>query len=186
MTMTDIEQKFFSENPDLLTAQRSVPDQMVHDDLIDAHFNTESVREFLKRTYENRFTEAKMTLAADDPKLAKDEVEKQAAAQAKMETKESREANLLQYRVAMKAEDEVQKSILKAMKEFNIPAYIFRGVNTYDDIGKFLEGFDMKMSMLKAFKSGDSKSTLECEHDIGIVALPPCGPLVSFVQVIKL
>ena len=71
------------------------------------------------------------------------------------------------------------------MKEFGIPVYVFRGVNTYDNIGKFLEGFHMKMSMLKAFKSGDSKGTLECEHDIGIVALPPSGPLVSFVQVFK-
>jgi len=32
------------------------------------------------------------------------------------------------------------------------------GVNSYDNIGKFLEGFGFKMSRLKAFKSG--------EHDI--------------------
>jgi hypothetical protein len=158
---------------------------MIHDDLIDAHLNTVSVRESLRRSYEKKFTEAKTTLAEDNPKLAKDEVAKQAAAQAKMETKESREAKLLQHRVGMMAEDEVQKSILAAMKEFGIPGYVFRGVNTYDDIGKFLEGFDMKMSLLKAFKSGDSKSTLECEHDVGIAALPPSGPLVSFVQVFK-
>ena len=185
MSMTDIEQKFILENPDILTVQRAVPDQMIHDDLIDAHFNTESVRESLKRSYEKKFTEAKSTLAEDNPKWSRDEVEKQAAVQAKMETKQSREAKLLQHRVAMMAEDEVQKSILAAMKEFGIPVYVFRGVNTYDDIGKFLEGFDMKMSMLKAFKSGDSKSTLECEHDIGIAALPPSGPLASFVQVLK-
>ena len=71
------------------------------------------------------------------------------------------------------------------MKEFGIPAYVFRGVNTYNDIGKFLESFDMKLSILKAFKCADPNSTLECEHDIGIVALPPSGPLVSFVQVFK-
>ena len=185
MSMTDIEQKFNLENRDILTAQRAVPDQMIHDDLIDAHFNTESVRESLKRSFEKKLTEAKATLAEDNPRLTRDEVEKQAAAQAKMETKESREAKLLQHRVAMLAEEEVQKSILAAMKEFGIPVYVFRGVNTYDNIGKFLEGFRMKMSMLKAFKSGDSKGTLECEHDIGIVALPPSGPLVSFNQVIK-
>ena len=188
MTMRDIEQKFKLENPDLLTAQRAIPDQMIHDDLIDAHFNTKSARESLKRSYEKKVTEAKTTLAKDNPKSAlrlRSEANAEVERQAKMETKESREANLLQYRVAMMAEDEVQKCILAALKKFGIPGYVFRGVNTYDDIGKFLEGFDMKMSMLKAFKSDDSKSTLECEHDIGIAALPPSGPLASFVQVFK-
>ena len=185
MSMTDIEQKFILENRDILTAQRCIPDQMIHYDLIDAHFNTESVRESLKRSYEKKLTEAKTALAEDNPKLSKAEVAKQAAAQAKTETKESGEAYLLQHRVAMKAEDEAQKSILAAMKEFGIPVYVFRGVNTYDDIGKFLQGFDMKMSRLKAFKSGYNWGTLEWTHDIGIVALLPSGPLVSFVQVIK-
>ena len=54
------------------------------------------------------------------------------------------------------------------------------------------------MSVLKAFKSANSKSkdgekskedkkenTLECEHDISAIALPPSGPLVSFIQVGK-
>ena len=77
MTMTDIERKFISENPDLLTAQRAVPDQMIHDDLIDYHFNTESVRESLKRYYEKKFTEAKTTLAEENPKWTNAEVEKQ-------------------------------------------------------------------------------------------------------------
>ena len=111
MTMRDIEQKFISENPDLLTAQRCIPDQMIHDDLIDAHFNTESVRESLKRSYEKKLTEATTILAEENPKWTRDEVEKQAAAQAKMETKESREAKLLQHRVAMMAEDDVQKKV---------------------------------------------------------------------------
>ena len=137
------------------------------------------------RSYDKRFFEAKKTIAEEHPKLTNELVEKQAAAQAETETKELRGAKLLQHRVAMMAEDEVQKSILAALKKFGIPGYVFRGVNTYDDIGKFLEGFDMKMSLLKAFKPGDSKRTLECEHDIGIAALPPSGPLASFVQVFK-
>ena len=188
MTMAEIEQKFISENRDLLTAQRSVPDQMIHEDLIDAHFNTETLRESLKGSYDQKFSEAKKTLAEDDPRLAKNEteLEKKAAAQAKKETKESREAKQLQHRVAMKAEDEVQKSILRAMKEFHIPVFVFRGVNTYKDIGMVLgDNLGFKMSKLKAFESGGSKSTLECEHDISALALPPSGPLVSFVQVTK-
>ena len=149
-----------------------------------------------------KFSEAKKTLAEEDRKLAMNEteLEKQAAGQAKKETKESREAQQLKHRVAMKAEDDVQKSILRAMKEFDIPVFVFRGVNTYADIGKPLdESLGLKLSKLKAFKSGGSKSkdtkegdknkegkkekTFECEHDISALALPPSGPLVSFVQV---
>ena len=70
------------------------------------------------------------------------------------------------------------------MEKIKIPVFIFRGVNTYDDVGHLLESFGIKMSKLKAFKSGESTKTLECEHDIAVVALLPCGPLVSFVQVI--
>ena len=62
MSLTEIEQKFISENPNLLTEQRSVPDQMIHEDLIDAHFSTEHFKESLKRCYESKFSEAKRTL----------------------------------------------------------------------------------------------------------------------------
>ena len=68
--------------------------------------------------------------------------------------KSSSVAKALQKRVAMRAEYDVQRSIKRAMEEFNIPVYIFRGVNTYDDVGRFLESFGLKMSKLKAFKSG--------------------------------
>ena len=184
LSMGDIEQRFISKNPDLLTEQRSVPDQMIHEDLIDAQFNTEYVRESLKRSYDKTLSEAMRTLAADNPRWTEKEVEKQAAAQAKQETCESRETQHLNHRVAMTAEHVVQKSILRAMQEFGIPVHVFRGVNTYDDIGKLLdEGFGFKMSRLKAFGSGSSNSTLECENDISAMALLPCGPLVSFIQV---
>ena len=96
--------------------------------------------------------------------------------------KSSSDAKALQRRVAMKAERDVQRSIKRAMEEYNILVYIFRGVNTYDEVGRFLESFGLKMSKLKAFKS-KSESALECEHDIATFALLPCGPLVSFTQV---
>ena len=184
MTMEDIEKKFASENPNILTSFESVPDQMIHEDLIDAHFNTDSVKESLRMAYGTKLSEAKATLLTANPKLKPEEVEKQAAAQAKKEMKESSEAKLLQNRVAMMAEDKVQKSIRRAMKQFNIPVFVFRGVNTYDDIGKFVENFGIKLSKLKAIKDGGTGSTLECEPDIGAVALPPSGPLVSFVEVL--
>ena len=88
-------------------------------------------------------------------------------------------------RLAMKAEEEVQRSIQRAMAKFNIPVYVFRGVNTNDAVGKFLQSFDIKMSKLKGFKPGEKKNrSLECEHDIGALALLPTGPLASFVQVV--
>ena len=125
------------------------------------------------------------TLASDNPKMKREEIEKQAAVQAKKEVKESSEAKSLQNREAMIAKHEVQKSIKRAMEEFGIHVYIFRGVNIYVDVGRFLGSFGFKMSRLKAFKTGEATKTLECEHGIATVALLPCGPLVSFSQVKK-
>ena len=183
MTMGELEEKFVSENRDNLRSQTSVPDQMIHEDLIDAFLCTDSVKESLKKSYEEKLAEARETLTAENPRWKKEAVEKQAAVQAKKEVKASSEAKALQHREAMIAEHEVQKSIKRAMKELGIPVFIFRGVNTYDDVGRFLGSFGFKMSRLKSFKTGDEKNTLECEHDIGLVALLPCGPLVSFSQV---
>ena len=183
MTMADIEDQFFSENPHMLTSFINVPDQIIHEDLIDSHLNTESVKDSLKKSYEGKLAEAKEALAAENPKWKTEQVEKQADVQAKKEVKGSSEAKSLQNRVAMIAEHEVQKSIKRAMEEYQIPVFIFRGVNTYDDVGRLLESFGIKMSKLKAFKSGEASKTLECEHDIATVVLLPCGLLVSFTQV---
>ena len=169
MTMEDIEDKFFSENPNMLTSFINVPDQMIHEDLIDSHLNTESVKESLRKSYEGKLAEARETLAAENPKWKKEEVEKQAAVQAKKEVKRSSEAKSLQNRVAMMAEHEVQKSIKRAMEEYQIPVFIFRGVNTYDDVGRLLESFGIKMSKLKAFKSWEASRTLETDHEIATI-----------------
>ena len=183
MTMGELEEKFILENRDSFKSQTSVPDQMIHEDLIDAFLSTSSVKDSLKKSYEEKLAEAIETNRADNPKQKNDDVEKHAAVQAKKEVKRSSEANSLQYREAMMAEHEVQKSIKRAMEEFGIPVFIFRGVNTYEDVGRFLESFGFKMSRLKALKSGEATKTLECEHDIATLALLPCGPLVSFSQV---
>ena len=185
LTMLDIEEKFSNENPDLLTACKKVPDQMIHDDLIAAHLNVAILRDTLQKSYEQRLSSLRATLAAENPKWSVFEVEKQAAAQAKKETKDLPDAKLLHHRLAMKAEDEVQKSILRAMSKFKIPVHVFRGVNTQDQVGKFLQSFDIQTSKLKGFRpEGDSKGhSLECEHDIVAMALLPSGLLVSFVQV---
>ena len=184
MTMEEIEEKFVSENKEDLKSSKSIPDQIIHEDLIGAFLNTEVVITSLRNSYEIKKAEAKKNLTAANPKLKKMEAEKQAGAQAKKEVKGSSEAKALQHRVAMIAEHTVQKSIKRAMEEFNIPVYVFRGVNTYDSVGQFIECFGIKMSKLKAFKSGEGLKGLECEHDIVSVALLPSGqPLVSFTQV---
>ena len=185
MTMLDIEEKFSNENPDTLTACKRVPDQMIHDDLVAAHLNVTTLRDTLQKSYEQRLSGLRGSLAAENPKWSGVEVEKQAAAQAKKETKDLPDAKLLHHRLAMKAEDEVQKSILRAMSKFKIPVHVFRGVNTQDQVGKFLQSFDIQTSKLKGFRpGGDSKGhSLECEHDIVAMALLPSGLLVSFVQV---
>ena len=98
-------------------------------------------------------------------------------------TRSNEQASFFQN-FAMMAEENVQKSIRKAMEMFGIPVHVFRGVNTFDEIGQLLESLGIKMSRLGAFKPGGSgENTFECEHDIAAVALLPAGPLVSFVQV---
>ena len=53
MTIKDIEEKFLSENLNILRSFTCVPDQMIHNDLIDAHFNTKFIEESLRKSYEN-------------------------------------------------------------------------------------------------------------------------------------
>ena len=116
-----------------------------------------------------------------------EEVGRQAAAQAKRLTKNSNDAQNLQQRVAMKAEEKVQRHIEWAFRQCNIPVVVLRGINTYKNIGQFLRSFGIKVSKLKDFENYkvDSKHSLECEHDIVTIALLPTGPLVIFTQVVN-
>ena len=183
MTVEEIERKFESEQPDILTSRTCIPDQMIHDDMIDAPLSTDMAREELRSIYKRNYLKAKE--AFNQPKVNEQEKEKQVDIEARQETNQTREAKALQYRVAMKAEDYVQKSIKRAIEKFKIPVFIFRGVNTYQDIGRFLGEFGIQMSKLKAFKTRDTEATEECEHDSVILALPSTGPIVSFLQVIS-
>ena len=62
MTMAELEDKFASENRDKFKSQTSVPDQMIHEDLIDAHLNVKSQEALLQKSYDMRFSEAKATM----------------------------------------------------------------------------------------------------------------------------
>ena len=81
MTMAELEERFSSENKDNLKSQTCVPDQMIHEDLIDAYLSTDSIECSLKQTYENKLSEALEALATENPRWKKGEVEKQAVAQ---------------------------------------------------------------------------------------------------------
>ena len=65
MTMTELEERFGSENKDNLKSQTSVPDQMIHEDLIDAYLCTDSIECSLKQAYESKLSEASEALAAE-------------------------------------------------------------------------------------------------------------------------
>ena len=82
MTMAELEERFSSENKDNLKSQTSVPDQMIHEDLIDAYLSTDSIECSLKQAYEIKLSEALEALATENPRWKKGEVEKQAIVQA--------------------------------------------------------------------------------------------------------
>ena len=184
MTMEDIEEKFASDNPDILTSYTCVPDQ-AFPHRADVYLNTQTLARSLKKTYDSNLQKRKETLAADNPKWTREEVEKQASSITLKKIRLSRENQFRRFRISMMAEEKVQKSIKAAMEEFRIPVHVLRGVATFTEIGRFLEDLGIEMSALKAFWSSDDygMGTWECEHDIVIIALPPTGPLVAFVQV---
>ena len=70
MTLQEIEEKLIQEDPGILTSQSCVPNQMIHNDLMDAQFNTENFRESLKELYENKLSKARQTLAENNPRCA--------------------------------------------------------------------------------------------------------------------
>ena len=105
-----IEEKFSTEHPHILKTCTVVPDQMIHEDLIDAQFNTKSVRQSLRRSYEQKFQDAKTLLVQSNTKLTEEETEKQAAGQARQETKESKETKQLEHRVAQSSQLDSENS----------------------------------------------------------------------------
>ena len=75
MTMAELEERFSSENKDNLKSQTCVPDQMIHEDLIDAYLSTDSIECSLKQAYEIKLSEALEALATENPRWKKEEVE---------------------------------------------------------------------------------------------------------------
>ena len=186
MTMKDLEEKFLEENPTLIASQKCVPEVLIHNDHSEALTNKEAVMHDLKGEYEKLCESKKTEMKLDNPNRRVEEIERQASKEALEEIKNTRAAQALKQRESLCAEDSVQKSILRAAKTLGIPVHIFRGVNSYQHVGQFLEAFGIPCSRLKSFQALNQRSSKECENDILAVALPSSGPVVTFVQVIVL
>ena len=152
MTNRDIEEMFMQEEPqfDILTCQRSIPEELVHKDHFDAHVNRDMMIQVIKDAYESTLSGIRESMKLDNPKMKKDELEKQSVKRALVEMRDSKEVQYLKQRESLCAEDHVQKKIMAAAGGRVFPVHIFRGVNTYQDVGQFLEGLGIKLSKLKS------------------------------------
>ena len=108
--------------------------------------------------------------------MKEDELDKQSERRALNEMRDSKEMQYLQQRESLCAEDHVQKTIMAAAGGRDYPFHIFRGMNTYQDVGQFLEGLGIKLSKLRS-------SSRECETDVTLIAQTSDGPAASFLQV---
>ena len=185
MTNGDIEDMFMQEDPglDVLTCQRSIPEELVHKDNFDAHVNRDMMIQVIKDAYESNLISIRESMKMDNPKMKEDELEKQSVRRALNEMRDSKEVKYLQQRESLCAEDHAQKKIMAAAGGRDYRFHIFRGVNTYQDVGQFLEGLGIKLSKLKSFNNPDRNSTQECETDVSLMAQTPDGPVASFLQV---
>ena len=181
MNIEALEEKFMEDYPQLLTCQASVPDQLIHEDQI--RVCTDKLIPEMQDLYEKNLEAIFASLKKDYPKKKEQELLKQAENQAKAEMLKSRDAQLVASRLSLEAEDSIQKATKNAAKFHSMPITIFRGVNTFHDICKYLEDFGIRSSKLKNFSKPSPNSTQECEHDIAVVALTKKGPVVTFIQV---
>ena len=185
-TVEDLEDKFLEENQDIFISQISVPSELIHIDQIEPHINSETVIQQLKEVYEKRVPEILELLQKEYPKKKKEDIERKAKKQALEETKSLKEATWVCQRIALCAEDTVAKSITRAATKGGIPVIVIRGVKIHEEISKYLSDLGIVSSKLKCITKRDKEGTLECEHDVGVIALAQTGVVTSFVQVISL
>ena len=101
ITMEDLENLFEAEEPDMMTSQICVPDQLIHDDCFDLHLNREAIVQELKESYEENLLQIKENFKRDNPKWKEKEIEKQSLTLAQKEIKNSTKAPSLQCRKEM-------------------------------------------------------------------------------------
>ena len=178
MNNEDLEEKLTEEMPDLMISQTCVPELLVYNKA--DQLSSEGLRQKLKDMYEHEVKEILEEKQRDNP-LRKEEQLKQIRRETEKQTladiKKTSEANALQKRKADESEAIVQRAIFKSAQEYGIPLTVFRGINTLNDVARYLSDFGIQCSN---FGRSNSK---ECEHDVAVVAALPTGLVVSFIQV---
>ena len=148
------------------------------------HITSLALRKKLKKIYdsdvENKLGQKDMSRMKE---AEKKEHKKSAEKQALVDLKKTPEANMLQKQQADRAEVIVQEGIYNAVKKHGIVATVLRGIETYQQVGKFLESFGIKCSKFGNFVKRREDSTRETEHDVLVVAVLSTGLFITFVQV---
>ena len=182
LNISDLEQIFLEEHPDLLITQTCVPEYLGTEDM--EHLNTQGLQHKLKTMFDSRVQE---NLGQKDmSKMKEAEVnnfkhssEKQALA----DLKKTWEAKMLQKQQADRAEAIVQEAIYKAARKYGIVLTVLRGIKTYQHVGQFLKDLGIECSKFGNLVKAKEDSEPETEHDIAVVGILSTGLFVSFIQV---
>ena len=182
LNMADLDQVFLEQNPDLHVTQTCVPEYQGTGDM--EHITSLALMDKLKKIYdsevENKLGQKDMSRMKE---AEKKEHKKSAEKQALVDLKKTPEANMLQKQQADRAEVIVQEGIYNAVKKHGIVATVLRGIETYQQVGKFLESFGIKYSKFGNLVKRKEDSTRETEHDVLVVAVLSTGLFITFVQV---
>ena len=182
MNMSDLEQKFLEDFPDLLVSQTCVPEYLDKGDL--EHITSAALKQKLREMYED-LVETKLKqkdqtrMKAKEIENFKRSVEKEALAV----LKKTWEANKLQKQQADEAEAIVQHALYKALQKHGIVATVLRGVRTYQEVAKALLPLGIKCSKFGNLVKLRSDATPETEHDVAVLWIISTGVYITFVQV---
>ena len=128
LTLDSLDQNVLEDYGDLLTTQTAIPEIMIPQD------DKSLLKAELKEKYEN----------------LKKKLNDEQAIKASLSTlKNLPEAKRLQNLQSQEAEFYVQDQIIKLWRQLKIPGVILRGVRTYENVGKHLSEFGIKLSKLR-------------------------------------
>ena len=182
LNMDDLEQIFLEENPDLLVTQTCVPDYQGTGDM--EHITSPALKNKLKKMHDCDVQDKLGQKDMSKMKEAEKECYKKSVKkQALIDLKKTWEANMLQKQQADIAEVNVQEAIYTAVKNHGIVATVLRGIETYEQVGKFLDAFGIKCSKFGNLVKRRDDATRETEHDVVVVGLLSTGVFATFVQV---
>ena len=128
LTLENLDQNVLEDYGDLLTTQTAIPDIMIPQD------DKSLLKDELREKYEN----------------LKRKHDNEQARKAFFSTLiNSPEAKRLQNLQSQEAEFYVQDQLIKLWRKLNIPGVILRGVQTYENVGRHLSEFGIKLSKLR-------------------------------------